>query len=184
MAFVLFCNWIVTSFAVRLMNSPSTVFPSVFIQGLALAQGQAIKNTATSDFMEMKDSVSLRLLTRLQFAARARAYREDHRDAGSGVGGAVLVVEVGFVAAGHETLVVDEEYDHRHRNHAVFFVGGGGGVVEFESALEAAIEWGRVGVEGRLENAIELASAGNILRALANFEGFFENFFDRAAGFG
>ena len=84
----------------------------------------------------------------------------------------------------HQALVVDEQHDGGHRDDAVFFVGGGGGVVELEAFLELAVDGRRGVLEGGLQDAVELAGAGDVLRALADLERLLEHVIDGAAGLG
>ena len=99
------------------------------------------------------------------------------------MGCAVSIYDVGLVALGHEALVVDEKHDGRHWDDAVFFLHGGSGVVELEALAELVVDRWRRGFESTLQDAVELAGAGDVLRAFFDFERFLEDVINRATSF-
>lgn len=86
--------------------------------------------------------MSLWFLSGFPFAASSRANGEDDRDTRSWMLGAVSVIEVGFIASGHESFVIDEKNDGGDWDDAVFFVSRRGSVVKFEAFLEFSIDRG------------------------------------------
>ena len=90
------------------------------------------------------------------------------------MGFAELVGQVGLVRIRHKVLVVDEEHNGRHGDDRVFLVESGGGVIKLEP-LRLAVGRRRVFRHRRLNDAVELAGAGDVLRTFFDRDGPFKD---------
>lgn len=98
------------------------------------------------------------------------------------MGFAELVGQVGLVGVFHECLVVDEEHDGGNGNDRVFLVESSGGVEELHAFCFVVSRRG-VLEHGRLEDAVELAGAGNVLSSFFDGNGLLEDMLGGVSGF-
>ena len=118
-------------------------------------------------------------------AAFAGAGGEEGGDAGGGVGFAELVGEVLLVGVFEQAFVVEEEDVGGDGDDLACAVFGDGGVVELHALVaELRVDGGGIFFDGGLEDAVELASAGDFAGFVADAQGLFEDLLDGFVFFG